>query len=239
MSAPMLAAEGLRAGYGDAEVLFGIDLEVRAGSIVAVVGANGAGKTTLLSALVGLIPPRSGAVRLEGEDVTRLPADRRAARGMTLVPEGGRLFPFMSVQENLELGAYSAGARSGAAEMLEAAMARFPVLRDRRRQLAGRLSGGERQMCAIARALMCRPRLLLLDEPSVGLSPLMAERVLETVAELARDEGLTVLIVEQRVTEVLQIADEAHVLDHGRIALSGRAEALRGDPQVQEAYMGL
>ncbi|MDF2235687.1 ABC transporter ATP-binding protein [Albimonas sp. CAU 1670] len=237
--AMMLEVEGLRAGYGDAEVLFDVTLALPVGRVAAVVGANGAGKTTLLSALIGLIPPRAGTVRLLGDDVTRLPADRRAARGMTLVPEGGRLFPFMSVQENLELGAYSAGARGGAAAMLEAAMTRFPVLRDRRRQLAGRLSGGERQMCAIARALMCRPRLLLLDEPSVGLSPLMAETVLETVSQLARDEGLTVLIVEQRVTEVLEIADEAHVLDHGRISLSGAAAALKGDPQVREAYMGL
>lgn len=239
MTPLMLEVEGLRAGYGDAEVLFDVSLRVPSGRVVAVVGANGAGKTTLLSALVGLVPPRAGTVRLEGCDVTRLPTDRRAGRGMTLTPEGGRLFPFMSVQENLELGAYSAAARAEAPRMLDAAMARFPVLRDRRRQLAGRLSGGERQMCAIARALMCRPKLLLLDEPSVGLSPLMAQTVFDTVAQLARDEGLTVLIVEQRVTEVLEIADEAHVLDHGRIALSGSAQALRGDPQVQAAYMGL
>ena len=160
-------------------------------------------------------------------------------RGLALVPEGGRLFPYLSIEENLELGAYTPSARAKGRERMDEVMKIFPVLRERGKQLAGRLSGGERQMCAIARALMCRPSLLLLDEPSVGLSPLMSERVLDTIAKLARTEGLTAIIVEQRVTEVLEIADRAHILDHGRIVRSGAAAELLRDRQIQETYMGL
>ena len=234
-----LSVENLSGGYGNIAVLHDISFDVHAGKIVAIVGANGAGKTTLLSTIAGLLRPTRGRVLFQGADVTACPAHKLPGRGLALTPEGGRLFPFMSVQENLELGAYAPAARVAAAARMEEVMTIFPVLRDRRTQLAGRLSGGERQMCAIARALMCRPSLLLLDEPSVGLSPLMAERVLETVAALVRTEKLTVIIVEQRVTEVLEIADEGHVLDHGRLVRSGPAEALRNDPYIQETYMGL
>ena len=156
-----------------------------------------------------------------------------------MVPEGGRLFPFMTVLENLQLGAFTPASRADLPRRLDEMMALFPILRERGRQLAGKLSGGERQMCAIARALMAGPKLLMLDEPSIGLSPLMTERVLETVGSLARDHGLTVIIVEQRVTEVLEVAHEAHILDHGRIVRSDRADILRNDRQIQETYMGL
>lgn len=234
-----LQVAGLTAGYGDVTVLHDVSFAVAQGAVTAIVGVNGAGKTTLLSAIAGLIPAKAGRVTLAGADITPVPANRRPALGLALVPEGGRLFPFMTVRENLELGAYTPAARAATRARMDQVCAIFPVLGDRQGQLAGRLSGGERQMCAIARALMSRPRLLLLDEPSVGLSPLMTEKVLETVAQLARDETLSVVIVEQRVTEVLAMADDAHILDHGRIVRSGPAAALRRDRAVQETYMGL
>ena len=238
-AAPFLSVEKLSGGYGDIAVLHDISFCVRVGAIVAVVGANGAGKTTLLSMIAGLIRPRQGRVLLNNREISGRPANELPGLGLALVPEGGRLFPFMTVQENLELGAYSRAARAATAQRMDEMMSIFPVLAERRAQLAGRLSGGERQMCAIARALMSRPSLLLLDEPSVGLSPLMTERVLETVAGLVQSEALTVVIVEQRVAEVLAIADEGYILDHGRIAGSGSAESLRNDRNVQETYMGL
>lgn len=234
-----LRLERVDAGYGQAEVLHGIDLAVPRGSVAAVVGANGAGKSTLLSTIAGLVRPTAGRILLDGTDIGGARANTLSGRGLALVPEGGRLFPFMTVRENLELGAYSAKARTDAARRLSEVTDIFPILGDRQTQLAGRLSGGERQMCAIARALMSRPSLLMLDEPSVGLSPIMTEKVLETVARLAREERLTVVIVEQRVTEVLAIADEAHILDRGRIVRSGAAAAMQSDRQVQETYMGL
>jgi branched-chain amino acid transport system ATP-binding protein len=234
-----LVVEGLCAGYNDLRVLHDVSFSVPAGAVVAIVGANGAGKTTLLSAITGLLRPSAGRIHFRDQDISRARADTLPGLGLSLVPEGGRLFPFMTVEENLQLGAYARSARAGTADRIREMTAAFPVLAERRSQLAGKLSGGERQMCAIARALMCRPSLLLLDEPSVGLSPLMAERVLDIVAGLARDEGLTVVIVEQRVTEVLEIADEAHILDQGRIVRSGPARQLQADRSIQESYMGL
>jgi branched-chain amino acid transport system ATP-binding protein len=239
MSAALLSVEGLCAGYGDIAVLHDVSFKARAGEIAAIVGANGAGKTTLLSAISGLLPVSGGRIVFDGKDITGARAHQLPAHGLTLVPEGGRLFPFMTVRENLELGSYPPQSRKYTAEGIERASRIFPILRDRQDQLAGRLSGGERQMCALARALMGRPKLLMLDEPSVGLSPLMTERLLETVADLARQDGFTVIIVEQRVTEVLEMADTAHILDHGRIVKSAAATVMRSDTHVQEAYMGL
>ena len=236
---PLLQVEGLDAGYGEIAILHDVRFDVAQGEIAAIVGANGAGKTTLLSAIAGLLAPRRGRVTFSGELISGRKAHELPGRGLALVPEGGRLFPFMSIEENLELGAYAPKARATVRHRMDEVMAIFPVLNERRKQLAGRLSGGERQMCAIARALMCRPSLLMLDEPSVGLSPLMSERVLDTIARLVRTERLTAIIVEQRVTEVLEIADRAHILDHGRIVRSGPADQLRNDRQLQETYMGL
>ena len=235
----MLQVDSITAGYGDATVLWDVSMAVHAGEIVAVVGANGAGKSTLLSTITGLVQPQSGTICFQDRDITRLPSHKRPALGLALVPEGGRLFPFMSVEENLQLGAYSPGARSERIRRLEEVMEMFPILLERRGQMAGKLSGGERQMCAIARSLMSRPGLLMLDEPSVGLSPLMVERVFDIVERLARREGLTIVLVEQNVTEALEVADRAYVLDHGRIGRSGPAADLRQDNDIRETYMGL
>ena len=236
---PMLSVQGLTAGYGDATVLWDVSVEAHAGEIVSIVGANGAGKTTLLSTITGLVRSRSGRIVFRGADITHRPAHLLPGDGLALVPEGGRLFPFMSVEENLQLGAFAPGARAGLRARLDEVMVLFPVLGERRGQMAGKLSGGERQMCAIARALMSRPALLMLDEPSVGLSPLMVERVFETVERLARQEALTIVLVEQNVAEALEVSDRAYVLDHGRIGRSGPAAALRDDHDIRETYMGL
>ena len=235
----LLEVRNLAAGYGQLTVLEDISLEVGQGEVVAIVGANGAGKTTLLSAIAGLVKPRRGTVLLGGEAIAGLGANRIVARGLVLVPEGGRLFPFLSVLDNLELGAYTRHARADAARALEEALTLFPILAERRHQLAGKLSGGERQMCAIARAMMSRPRLLMLDEPSAGLSPLMVEKVFDLVANLAREKALTVLLVEQNVNEALEVAARAYVLDRGAIVKQGSADDLATDPQVREAYMGV
>ena len=236
---PMLDVSGVSAGYGDAKVLFDASFTVQEREIVAIVGANGAGKTTLLSTVAGLVKATSGRISFRDHDITRRPAHLLPGDGLALVPEGGRLFPFMTVEENLMLGAYSPGSRSRLNERLGEVMSIFPILGERRQQEAGKLSGGERQMCAIARALMSHPTLLMLDEPSVGLSPLMMGRVFEIVETLARQQGLTVVIVEQNVTEALDVADRAYILDHGHIVRGGEAAILRQDRAIQETYMGL
>ncbi len=235
----LLSVENVTAGYGDATVLFDAAFEVHTGEIVAIVGANGAGKTTLLSTIVGLVAARAGRIMFRGRDITKRPAHLLPSDGLALVPEGGRLFPFMTVEENLTLGAYSPASRQGLVARRDEMMQMFPILHERRQQPAGTLSGGERQMCAIARALMCRPTLLMLDEPSVGLSPLMVERVFEIIEGLARREGLTIVMVEQNVTEALEVADRGYILDHGHIVRGGDAAMLRRDRDIQETYMGL
>ncbi|MFI5014839.1 MAG: ABC transporter ATP-binding protein [Hyphomicrobiales bacterium] len=235
----VLRVDNVFAGYGDVPVLEDVSLEVSEGQVVSVVGANGAGKTTLLSTICGLVRAQAGRIAFRGADITNRPAHEVTERGLAMVPEGGRLFPFMTVQENLELGAYVKAARPAMAERMREVMDIFPILGERRDQFAGQLSGGERQMCAIARAMMSRPSLLMLDEPSVGLSPLMVERVFEIVQKLAQSEGLTIVLVEQNVSEALEVAEQAYVLDHGRIVRQGEAALLRGDRQIQETYMGL
>jgi branched-chain amino acid transport system ATP-binding protein len=229
-----LSVRGLRAGYGALRVLDGIDLEVAAGGLIAVVGPNGAGKTTLLRALSGLIP-WAGDVRLDG---TRLPATPAAivARGVGHVPEGRELFPGMSVREHLQLGAWSLPGRLRSAR-LEEVIAVFPRLAERRRQLAGSLSGGEQQMLAIARALMSRPRLLMLDEPSLGLAPRMVDELLAVVRRLHQD-GVTILLVEQHVAQALAMADEAYVVERGRVVSRGPGPALLASDAVRAAYLG-
>jgi branched-chain amino acid transport system ATP-binding protein len=228
---------GLVAGYGDADVLRGVDIEVAAGEIVAVLGSNGVGKTTLNMTLSGLLRAREGAMVFDGARIDRLQPAKIVERGLIHVPEGRRVFPDMSVRENLELGAYRRG-RPERSASLERVFATFPRLRERARQTAGTLSGGEQQMLAIGRGMMARPRLLILDEPSLGLSPLLVEEMFALIRRLHAD-GLAILLVEQNVMQSLGVAARAYVLENGRFALSGRAADLAENPELEKAYLGM
>ena len=234
----MLEVRDLKAGYGDVQVLWGVSLSVAKGQVVALVGANGMGKTTLLRAVSGMVRPLGGSIRFADEEVTGLRPHEMAARGIAHVPEGRQLFPMMTVHENLAMGGYLPAAKAARSESLERAYALFPRLRERQAQLAGSLSGGEQQMLAIARGLMLRPRLLMLDEPSLGLAPLLVQEIFETLARL-RDEGITILLVEQNVPQALRLAEIAYVLENGRIALHGPAGDLLGNAHVRAAYLGV
>jgi branched-chain amino acid transport system ATP-binding protein len=233
----MLEVEALTAGYGGVPVLRDVSLAIGAGEIVAVLGANGVGKTTLNRALSGLIRPDGGAIRFEGARIERLAPPEIVRMGLIHVPEGRKIFPTMSVRENLELGGY-ARARARRAANLDRAFALFPRLGERQRQLAGTLSGGEQQMLAIGRGLMAEPRLLILDEPSLGLSPRRVEDLFALVVRIAA-EGLAIMLVEQNVVQSLEIAGRAYVLENGRVALAGPAAALRADPALERAYLGM
>jgi branched-chain amino acid transport system ATP-binding protein len=235
----LLEVTNVSSGYGLAPVLFDMTLHVDTGEVVAVVGANGVGKTTLLRTIAGIVTPSRGQIRLDGIPIGGTPAHDIVGKGLAMVPEGGRLFPFMTVLENLELGAFNPSSRAATRTTLGEVMTLFPILAERQTQLAGSLSGGERQMCAIARALMSRPRLLMLDEPSAGLSPVMVERVFELLRSVVASRNVTVLLVEQHVEDALEIAHRAYVIERGRIVKTGTGEALMRDPDVQRAYMGL
>jgi branched-chain amino acid transport system ATP-binding protein len=204
-----------------------------------VVGANGVGKSTLLRTITGLLQPTEGAIVFDGVPLNGMPAHSIVGHGLAMVPEGGRLFTFMTVLENLELGAFGPVARADAQRSLDEVMALFPILRERRDQLAGSLSGGERQMCAIARALMSRPRMLMLDEPSLGLSPMMLEKVFDLVRAVVASRNLTVLLIEQNVADALEMANRAYVIEGGRIVKTGPGAELLHDPDIQKAYLGL
>ncbi len=232
-----LALSGIRAGYGDFQALFDVGLEVRPGEAVGVVGPNGAGKTTLLRVISGMVRPRAGSARFGDADITALPAHALPGLGIAHVPENRRLFPHLTVEENLRVGAYIPAARKRFAANLERVYALFPKMQARRHQLAGTMSGGEQQMCAIGRALMCEPRILLLDEPSAGLAPLVVAQVFELVARI-RAEGLTVLIVEQNVAQVLRVVDRAYVLDAGHVVASGSSAELAAEPSIRNAFLG-
>ncbi|WP_341895329.1 ABC transporter ATP-binding protein [Ferrovibrio terrae] len=233
----MLEVSGLHAGYGEVDVLRGIDLDVRKGEIVALLGANGVGKSTLNNTLSGLYRPKAGRIRFMGADIAGIASDRIVAAGLIQVPEGRRVFPNLSVQENLELGSYRRG-RGNRAANLERVYAVFPRLKERIGQFAGTLSGGEQQMLAIGRGLMAEPELLILDEPSLGLSPLLVEEMFTLIGRL-NAEGLSILLVEQNVVQSLAIAHRAFVLEHGRIALSGPAADLINDPGLKASYLGI
>ncbi len=235
----LLDIQNLSSGYGLGDVLQDVSLHVETGEVVSVVGANGAGKTTLLRTVSGLLTPTGGQVVFDGQIVSGVAAHKLIKRGMTLVPEGGRLFPFMSVAENLELGGFTAASRQDNRRLVEEMMTLFPVLGERRGQMAGSLSGGERQMCAVARALMSSPRLLMLDEPSAGLSPLMLEKVLEMLKAVVAARQVAVLLVEQHVEDALEMSNRGYVIESGRIVQSGTGAALMADPNIQRAYMGL
>jgi branched-chain amino acid transport system ATP-binding protein len=234
----LLRLEGIDAFYGDLQALAEVSLEVRDGEIVALVGANAAGKSTTLRVISGLVTPRRGRVLLNDGDLTGVPAHRRVDRGIVQVPEGRRLFPFMTVAENLLLGAHAARARDERDRTLAHVYELFPVLGERRTQLAGSLSGGEQQMCAIGRALMARPRILMLDEPTLGLAPVLVARIFETVRTI-NGQGVTVLLVEQNVRQALTLAHRACVLESGRLVLEGPARELLGDDRLKRAYLGL
>jgi len=233
----MLEVRDLRAGYGATEILRGIDMNVRTADIVAVLGANGAGKTTLNKALSGVVVARSGEIRFEGVRIDRAPASAIVAAGLIHVPEGRKIFPTLTVLENLELGSYRR-ARARRTANLDRAFATFPQLRERARQLAGTLSGGEQQMLAIGRALMAEPRLLILDEPSLGLAPLLVEEMFALIRALNRD-GLAVMLVEQNVVQSLEIATRVYILDNGMVSAVGTAKEVRQNPALRRAYLGL
>jgi branched-chain amino acid transport system ATP-binding protein len=237
MPTPLFTLEAVKSGYGRTEVLHGVSLEVGAGEIVALIGANGAGKSTLLNTIMGLVPCGGGAIRFDGKALTRQPTPAIVQAGLVQVPERRQLFGAMTVEENLLMGAYTRRDRGGIQAALEEQFARFPILAERRRQRAETFSGGQQQMLAIARALMSQPRLLLLDEPSLGLAPLVAQQILREIVTL-RDAGGTVFVVEQNARAALAIADRGYVLENGRITLSGRAADLLGDTAVQDAYLG-
>jgi branched-chain amino acid transport system ATP-binding protein len=234
----LLTLEGVDAFYGDLQALHGVSLDVRAGELVALVGANAAGKTTTLRVISGTLPARGGRVLFDGEDLAATPAHQRVAHGIVQVPEGRRLFPFMTVHENLLLGAHAPQARAQQEASLDYVLRLFPVLKDRATQLAGSLSGGEQQMCAIGRALMARPRLLMLDEPTLGIAPVLVQRIFETVAAINRD-GVTILLVEQNVRRALALAHRAVALENGRVVLAGPARELLADERLKKAYLGL
>jgi branched-chain amino acid transport system ATP-binding protein len=234
----MLALTSVHAGYGNFQALFDVSLDVRAGEAVGVIGPNGAGKTTMLRVISGLIRPSAGAIAMDGIDLLATPAHRIVGTGIAHVPENRRLFPRMTVQDNLRMGGFLPAARSKFHDRLAFVYELFPRLRERRLQLAGTMSGGEQQMCAIGRALMSEPRLLLLDEPSAGLAPVIVEQVFELVARI-RGSGLTVLIVEQNVQQVLRVVDRAYLLKAGRIRAAGTAAELRQTDTIREAYLGV
>jgi branched-chain amino acid transport system ATP-binding protein len=238
VSAPLLELENVTAQYGDLQALFGINLRVFTGEIVTLIGANGAGKTTSLRVISGVKHPSAGSLRFAGEDVSRVRADQMVARGISHVPEGRQVFPFMTVRENLSLGAYTPRSRSQMKESLQEQLTLFPRLGERLDQLAGTLSGGEQQMLAIARGLMARPKLLLLDEPSLGLAPKVVDEVFEKIQEI-RNTGITMLIVEQNVVSGLSISDRGYVIQHGSVLMEDTAKNLLGNEMVRAAYLGI
>jgi branched-chain amino acid transport system ATP-binding protein len=235
----MLSIEGLKVAYGHVEALRGIDLEVRHGEITAIIGSNGAGKTSTLMAISGLAPITAGEIRFEGQSISRRRPHEITRLGITHILEGRQLFSDQTVEDNLLLGGYTRLPRDRArvATLMEREMARFPILRERRAQLAGTLSGGEQQMLAIARGLMCEPRLVLMDEPSMGLAPLVVKEIVSTIRTL-REEGATIILVEQMAAVALRLADRAYVFENGRVKLSGTGAELARMPEVRHAYLG-
>lgn len=233
----MLQVENLQVFYGVIQAIKGISFEVSEGEIVALIGANGAGKTTILHTVTGLVPAKAGRIQFEGRDLLKTPSHKIVSMGMAHVPEGRRIFQELSVYENLQLGAFTRRDKSEIAESLKMVYQRFPRLEERKKQIAGTLSGGEQQMLAIGRALMSKPRIILMDEPSMGLSPLFVSEIFDIIQEINK-AGTTVLIVEQNAKKVLSIANRAYVLETGNIILSGEAQSLMNDDSVKRAYLG-
>lgn len=234
---PLMTVSGLSSGYGPVTILREIDITVAPGSVTALVGANGAGKTTLMKAIAGLLPAWAGTIRFDGQDITKVPTHQRVEQGIVLVPEGRMVFTLLSVEQNLRLGAIAPRARDGIGERLEAMFRRFPRLEERRRQLAGSMSGGEQQMLAIGRGLMAKPRIVLLDEPTLGLAPIMVKQVFAVIEELRKD-GYTVLLSEQNSRLALEAADHGYIIENGRVQLSGPGRELIDMPDVRRLYLG-
>ena len=237
-SSPVLEIERLRAGYGEVQILRDVSLKVEAGEMVTLVGSNGAGKSTLLNTICGIVRPTAGRVRLDGTDITGWPSEAIVAEGITQVPEGRRLFPQMTVRENLLTGAYRRRDGQGIQRDIDAMYELFPILKERQRQRAGSMSGGEQQMCAIARGLMARPRILILDELSLGLAPIMLDALVDGLRRV-HAEGTTVFVVEQDVATAFDLATTGYVLENGRVVLAGPTHELRTNPHVKKAYLGL
>jgi len=235
----MLKVENLESGYGPMQVLWQPSLEVKRGSITSLLGPNGVGKTTTLSTILGAVAPWGGKITYEGEDVTHLPTHKKVARGIVLVPEGRHLFVSMSTHENLTMGAYPREAAKHMAESLELAYSLFPILKERAKQRAGSLSGGEQQMLTIARALMTKPKLIMLDEPSQGLAPILVTQVFDTIKKMKAEIGLTILLVEQNVEASLSISDYVYIMHEGRIKAEGSAEKIKRSHDIREAYLGI
>ena len=233
----MLTVEGLECRYGKVAAVRGLSLEVGKGELVSLIGANGAGKTTTLKAISGVLAPSAGRIVFEGEDITRASARRVLQLGIAHCPEGRRVFPYMSVRENLEMGCYLRRDGAGIEADMRRLYDRFPILHERRNQAAGTLSGGEQQMLAISRALMSRPKLVLFDEPSLGLAPNIVERTFDIIRQI-RAEGVTVVMVEQNALAALELSDRSYVLEQGRVSLTGTGQALLDDPHVRKAYLG-
>jgi branched-chain amino acid transport system ATP-binding protein len=233
----VLTVENLECRYGKVSAVRGVSLEVKQGELVTLIGANGAGKTTTLKAISGVLRPAAGRIRFGGEDITGMPAKQIIARGIAHCPEGRHVFPYMTVRENLEMGCYLRRDSNAIATDMERVFGRFPILAERRDQAAGTLSGGEQQMLAISRALMSRPKLVLFDEPSLGLAPNIVERTFDIIAQI-RAEGVTVMMVEQNAFAALELSDRSYVLEQGRVTLSGTGTELLNNPQVQRAYLG-
>ncbi|WP_138933053.1 ABC transporter ATP-binding protein [Roseovarius arcticus] len=234
----MLELKGIHSGYGATTILHDVSLKVTEGEVVTIVGANGAGKTTTLRTISGLIKPTAGSIHFDGQDITQLSSHEVVDLGITMIPEGRQLFPDMTVRENLKMGAYRKGARASQSELMEEVLELFPRVKERLEQKANSLSGGEQQMVAIARGLMAKPRLLMFDEPSLGLAPIIVSQVFEVIDSIVKT-GATVLIVEQNVFHTLKAADRGYVLENGEIVLTDDADALLENPHVRKAYLGI
>jgi len=239
MAQAILEVKDLQSGYGETQILFGVSFKVEKGTITSILGPNGAGKSTTLWTIMSVVKPWGGSVRLEGQDVTYLPTHRKVHLGMILVPEGRRLWPELTVEENLRLAALIPRARDKVEQNLELVYNLFPRLKERRNQLAGTLSGGEQQMLAIARGLMSNPEILMLDEPSLGLAPKLVQEIASIVKRLRDEENKTILLVEQNIHISLTISDYAYILENGKIALEGTPAELEANPRVKQAYLGL
>lgn len=234
----MLSVEALECRYGKVAAVRDLSLEVKQGELVSLIGANGAGKTTTLKAISGVLAPSAGRIVFEGADITRASARRVLELGIAHCPEGRRMFPYMTVRENLEMGCYLRRDKAGIEADMRRLFERFPILGERSTQAAGTLSGGEQQMLAISRALMSRPKLVMFDEPSLGLAPNIVERMFDIIRQI-RAEGMTVIMVEQNAAAALELSDRSYVLEQGRVSITGTGEALRNDPQVKQAYLGI